>query len=242
MKTATRFGNIFLLLLLLCACSAQPDMPEETTTGTYHTVGYPTQISFDSYGEMISFLQNVRLQKSWGDYDSYGSKMVEFLERIACGEVQIRIPCLSGEQLALDSRGVCLGWRGMCYFPYQWFFIKTDGVSVGVQVHHLPDEYKNAGDYLTCAQLLARLQPDAPNLHNAEDFASYELIYEQEITYQGTLVTALVKEESECDREYISFLADDLLITLDGEKGAITDEWISQLSFKTVNLEEISAP
>jgi hypothetical protein len=77
------------------------------------------------------------------------------------------------------------------------------------------------------AEALQQIWPDAPNLHNREAFTdSYSEIRQVEIVTSEGVKKALLRQEAERDRAYLTFLQNGTLVTVAGPGSELEGDWL----------------
>ena len=202
------------------------EAPPDTTV--YH---------FDSYADLAKALTDsssdeFKLLRS--EQAKYGTLHTNTLTLFASGDFVLLIPEMNGEPIPYRN---VEGYRPYSYLPSElyglpwiWYFCTLNGSDLRVQIANPGvlnrEEISSATTYLDVLNLIA---PDAPSPSNYQEYASYEKIYEKEITLaDGQVVTAMFSALKDSTKIYVMLYIDDVLVCLYGEAQLFSDAfWAS---------------
>lgn len=235
----------FLLLTVTLFCACQPvEEPlshiRQTTPSTTSAVAnsvdnvpaYENQTyHFDTYAELAEFMAE-QYEKEEG-ISKLSPYCQDFVQRTA--EKGIWIPYLEGEPVKLRNElewwGITLFTSELYYRPWIWYITDIDGEFVQICTTPLEDVFADVAEELSGSELIRKLAPNAPNLHNADEKKHYH-IEEKEIETVYGKRNALVKLLIEDQKEYITFSQGHMLILLRADRGVITDEWLRSFELR----------
>ena len=166
------------------------------------------------------------------NYQQYGSDFEALVEKLQ-GENRILIPSLDGKPAPLhlndDYKDIMVSTSNALNQPWVWYTIDANGEKVTVKTMYLPRTQIEAAQTMTVAEFLETYYPYAPYPGNEEKHPGLT-IYEGEIDYDGTKVTALFTEFVD-DKMEVYLLTDQLLVCLLMDKDGLDSGWSSTISF-----------
>lgn len=239
---------IFILVLcisctVLCACNNSDNTDEDllsegkkdndsNTSLVLETPPMYTTYSFDSYQDVIQALT----KKSSREFsilrkeqENCGKVYQRTLSKFASAEIKVAVPQINGNPIPIrDKDGyakVDFLTSELYNLPWLWYHCVVENRDLDVKFSYLRvlgnSEVNSATSYYKVQQLIA---PDAPSPENYNEFESYKVIYEKEITLKdGITVTALVSELKRNEKSYVDFYYDGMLISLKGDNELFTD-------------------
>lgn len=246
-------GLLGALLLFLCACSQDAasesspgasDSPEILDSSPCDTTGAVYPVQYASVDELLKgladgyseeFLNSVE-QSEGADNRGNFRGFIEYVRE----EGAVYVPYFDDMSIALERDGsysiISVSPVDMYGQPCIFFslprtgkisFIKT--VCLGAA---LSDEIIAESNEKGVTWLIDQLDPSAK-----ENFAAnIESLYEEEITLKDRTLLAQFEQFKGDERIRISFVFDDMLISVWGLPEALGAEWLARLDFKPVEL------
>lgn len=148
---------------------------------------------------------------------------------------QVAVPVLNGQPLEIES--ITAFETEMYNQPWVWYFI-SHVPHITVRIPADPALTANIAPDTSGGEALRQIWPDAPNLHNREEFTgSYSEIRELEITTSEGVKKALLRQEADRDRVYLTFLQGGTLVTVAGPEDEIAKNWLE--TFGLTVIEEL---
>ena len=127
---------------------------------------------------------------------------------------------------SLTVKDIAVFEKEMYNEPWVWYFI-SHIPHMTVRIPTNPALTANMDPDTSGAEALRQIWPDAPNLHNREAFAdSYSEIREVEIATSEGVKKALLRQEAERDRAYLTFLQNGTLVTVAGPGSELEGDWL----------------
>lgn len=229
-KTLLRF--VLMILILCSACTAE-SIDDTENTKNDPIGGNTTSSQEDSIQEEPPNQLPLNFQ-SYADLEEFSVQKSQQTELTQYGagiaSKGFPIPCLNGQPVALESSvdELCITLFSSELYrkPWIWYDSTIDNEPISVRIMLDQDVLATFDESDSCADILKYIAPNAPNIdnYNSENYAS---IFEWNITTADGAKTALVKKESDRDREYISFMQNGFFVTLSGPQDVITSEWLS---------------
>lgn len=253
--------SLVILTLMLSACAdRQPSaLPNQSTASQQQTTTAPiTSLppielnqpvegdpswSVNSYEQIASF---------WGRFDLtetdetneygpwYGKKFTALVNRIQSDDA-VMIPLLNGEPVPLQSR---IDYPIITVFiserfnePWIWYHCMIDGQPVKIRIMYTDDIDVEVTEDMTASEFIKAFRPTSPNLHNKENYTNRE-IYETEIPYNGSTVTALVDVYKDSGQTHTCFMLDGMLVGLLTYEESLNVDWAENLSFAALPLTD----
>jgi hypothetical protein len=141
----------------------------------------------------------------------------------------------------LTVKDIAVFEKEMYNEPWVWYFI-SHIPHMTVRIPTNPALTANMDSDTSGAEALRQIWPDAPNLHNREEFTdNYTEIREVKITTSEGEKTALFRKEADRDRVYLTFLQNGTLVTIAGPAKELAGNWLETFSLMPINsLEERS--
>lgn len=169
-------------------------------------------------------------------YDSYEDFRTACLQQQEWFlQPQVAVPVLNGQPLEIES--ITAFETEMYNQPWVWYFI-SHMPHITVRIPTDPALTANLDPDTSGGEALRQIWPDAPNLHNREEFTgSYSEIRELEITTSEGAKKALLRQEADRDRVYLTFLQGGTLVTVAGPEQEVTGNWLE--SFSLTVIEEL---
>lgn len=141
---------------------------------------------------------------------------------------EIMVPYLDGQPMAIED--ISVFEQEMYNESWVWYFI-SHNPHITVRIPTMPSLTANMDPDTSGAEALRQLWPDAPNLHNREEFTdSYSEIREVEITTAEGVKNALLRREADRDRSYLTFLQNGTLVTIAGPRNELDTDWLENFS------------
>jgi hypothetical protein len=91
------------------------------------------------------------------------------------------------------------------------------------------DEATNNRDDVS--KLISEIAPDAPNIHNYNEFPSFAKIYASDIELSERTINSLIFESKDNNRVRIQFVYDDVLVSILTFNEAVAYDWLKDFSF-----------
>lgn len=211
-----------VMCLLLCACGRNTTSEKNSTpVMTY---------DFDTYSELFDFVgQNYR----GSDHNNATEEDVQacqiMFENTATDKIPI--PCLQGTYVELKARtsGVTITYftSELYYKPWIWYMSAINEKEIAICIMMDQEILNGLDSDASGSDTIKSIAPEAPNIDNYQNYKNYSTAEERNIVTADGAKTALVLKTSDSDREYISFLQNGFLVTLWGEPGTATDEWLA---------------
>lgn len=167
----------------------------------------------------------------YGTYEEFQSACLDrrkwYLHR------DVMIPCLNGQPLEIED--ISVFEAEMYNEPWVWYFI-SHAPHITVRVPTMPSLTANIDPSTSGAEALRQIWPEAPNLHNREEYTdSYSEIREVQITTSEGVKNALLRRETGRDRVYLTFLQNGTLVTVAGPANALEGDWLERFILIPVN-------
>lgn len=136
----------------------------------------------------------------------------------------VMVPYLDDEPLNIED--ITVFEKEMYGKPWVWYYISHQP-HITVRIPTAFTVTAGIDPNASGAEALRQISPDAPNLHNQEAFAEhYSEIREVQITTSEGTKIALLRQEAERDRVYLSFLQNGTFVTIAGPQNAIEGNWL----------------
>lgn len=145
----------------------------------------------------------------------------------------VMAPQMKGQPLAIKD--ITVFETEMYNEPWVWYFM-SHIPHVTVRIPTMPSLTTNMDPDTSGAEALQQLWPDAPNLHNREEFAdSYAEIREIQITTSEGAKTALFRREADRDLVYLTFLQNGTLVTVAAPEKELEGDWLETFSLVPID-------
>ena len=145
---------------------------------------------------------------------------------------EVPVPYLDGQPLVIED--IAVFEQEMYNESWVWYFI-SHNPHITVRIPTMPSLTANMDPDTSGAEALRQLWPDAPNLHNREEFTdSYSEIREVEITTAEGEKTALYRQEADRDRAYLTFLQNGTLVTISAPPSELDGHWLESFSLLSI--------
>ena len=151
----------------------------------------------------------------------------------------VMVPQSNGDTLTIKD--ITVFETEMYNKPWVWYFI-SHIPHMTVRIPTMPSLTANMDPDTSGSEALRQIWPEAPNLHNREEFTdNYTEIREVKITTSEGEKTALFRKEADRDRVYLTFLQNGTLVTIAGPEKELAGNWLETFSLMPINsLEERS--
>ena len=145
----------------------------------------------------------------------------------------VMIPCLDGQPLEIED--ISVFEAEMYNEPWVWYFI-SHTPHITVRIPTTPSLTAGIDPNTSGAEALRQIWPEAPNLHNREEYTdSYSEIREVQITTSEGVKNALLRREADRDRTYLTFLQNGTLVTVAGPRNELGENWLEGFSLISVD-------
>lgn len=190
---------------------------------------------YDSYDAIHSALTNplspafIQLRLEQGNC---GEMYQQTLSAFALRKITVAVPQSNGENIPLRDRE---GFSNVTWFtselfhlPWIWYHCVVNGQELTVSIAYPAVLNHAALDAATSYyQVLKMISPNAPSPDNYKNSASYERIYEKEITLgNGETATAMISELKDDPRICVCLYLDGMLVKLQGEASLLTEDFL----------------
>lgn len=166
----------------------------------------------------------------YDSYEDFRTACLQQQERFL--HPQVAVPVLNGQPLEIES--ITVFETEMYNQPWVWYFI-SHVPHITVRIPTDPALTANLDPDASGGEALRQIWPDAPNLHNREEFTgSYSEIRELEITTSEGVKKALLRQEADRDRVYLTFLQEGTLVTVAGPEDEIVKNWLEAFSLTVI--------
>ena len=143
----------------------------------------------------------------------------------------VMVPCLETEDITVFE-------AELHNEPWAWYFL-SHTPHLTVRIPTMTSLTAGISPDASGSEALRQLFPDAPNLHNREEFTdSYTEIREVQITTADGEKTALLCKEADRDRSYLTFLQNGTLVTIAGPEDELDGDWLE--AFSLVPIDRLS--
>ena len=151
----------------------------------------------------------------------------------------VMVPQSNGDSLTIKD--ITVFETEMYNEPWVWYFM-SHIPHMTVRIPTMPSLTANMDPDTSGSEALRQIWPEAPNLHNREEFTdNYTEIREVKITTSEGEKTALFRKEADRDRVYLTFLQNGTLVTIAGPEKELAGNWLETFSLMPINsLEERS--
>lgn len=207
-----------------------PAVPIPNPSATY-------TFTFGSYEELWQALTdaaNDRYKELRENAQAYGTLYQNTLSAFAAGEYDLIVPRLNGSPIPIREEmyyaQVSLITAELYHLPWLWYHCTVEDRDLTVKISYTEAIGSTAVNAATpYAEMVSLICPDAPSPSNYTQYPNYKIIYEQELTLaDGSRVSAWISEEKDRDRVYVSFLKDNVLVQMFGEKALFTEDFWSR--------------
>lgn len=232
-------------LMLFSACGYQMAGSINDVTEITEGISEPRRrndVSFSTYENLISFFESGGIQTEYPELklSDYDAALQEHVKRVSSGDKYLIIPYIGDSPVKISGPYpdiTVFGADAPLRASSTWFDTTCEDVRVIIIVSEIPDPYKELSHTATCSQFLAEVVPGTTNLHNYKESAKYGVkkAYEKDIIVKGEEFCALIVESE--GRTYTDYITDELYVSIVTYSGELTAEWLNQLHFKKVYLQ-----
>ena len=254
---------MLLLCSLLCACAkentsapasstSERTIPESSTPEPPTSEGStptglesPESHSFSSYEELASFVipREAQMQSAnnTGIPNNYKAALSQMIAK------GIPIPCKGGNPIHLQNQSkhnktkrISLLSRLSFSAPGFFYYTTSNNVQIWIKLSLEQDISSTFTDEDFGSEIVRALNPNANNLHNAEERTDdYSYIGERIITTSNGEKNALYKMGTD-NREYYTFMQNGYVVELFAKPDVLTDEWFEDFSIELMPVSDTS--
>ena len=141
------------------------------------------------------------------------------------------------QEQPLEIEDIAVFEKEMYNEPWVWYFISYVP-HMTVRIPTLPALTANIDPDTSGAEALRQIWPDAPNLHNRDAYAdAYSEIREVIITTSEGEKKALLRQEADRDRAYLTFLQQGTFVTVAGPANELQADWLK--TFTLIPIDDL---
>jgi len=160
----------------------------------------------------------------------------------------IPIPCKDGEPIHLQNQNknnettrICLFLRLSFSAPGFFYYTTSNNEQIWIEISLEQDISSTFTDEASGSEIVYALNPNASNLHNAEERADdYSYIGDRIITTSNGDKNALYKMGTD-NREYFTFMQNGYVVELFAKPNALTDKWFEDFSIELMHVFDVHA-
>lgn len=118
--------------------------------------------------------------------------------------------------------------------PWIWFHSGEGSDSVTIKMMYM-DAFDFAYESLSCSEVIGAISPDFPNIDSICSASSYADIYESEMQLEDRLVSTLVYDVRNDERQITTFLYDNMLVKVVAKPHVADWKWFQSFSIRTLS-------
>ena len=250
---------ICMVVLLLTGCSAHPSQESpsnlsekihfmESLTKADTPILLPIQ--YDTVEELITsinseftdeILTEIELAEPEENEGNFRSFIVESKK-----EKELFVPYYQDEPVVLrdevDLPSIDLSCVDMYGQPWIWYHVRHHDQDIKIMTMSLTPVLNTETILETeekgISWLINQVDSEAPTEKNAKSYTAFESVYEQEIALQHRNVNALFVKQKDDARVRITFMFEDVLVSVWGQPEVVTSEWFTGLDFKSTLVDK----
>ena len=234
--------TVLLISFLFCSCAKENSTTPVSSTPP-GSANYYESHTFSSYEELVSFVvteePKVRSSNSARFPDNYKAALSQMITK------GIPIPCKGGEPIHLQNQNKSNETNRISLFPrlsYSapgfFYYTTSNNEQVWIEISLERDISDTFTDEDSGSEIVRALNPNANNLHNAEERTDvYSYIGERIITTSNGEKNALYKMGTD-NREYYTFMQNGYVVELFAKPDVLTDEWFEDFSIELMPVSD----
>ncbi len=198
-----------------------------------------TSFNFSTYQDCCKALTDEQFemyQTIRDEIDEYGELYSQTLEAFSDNSIPLCVPIIGGKAMTLRNAeglpNITLFSKEQYNLPWIWYHCVHDDAYIRIGISY-PKATNNTGlsDAKTALELIKLIAPNhAMTPDNYKDYEdSWKDVYEKKFIIDGQETTCLVGEESD-GRNYILFLWNDVLVSIDNRNNVADDAFLEAFS------------